>query len=150
MVSRRIDVALLTLLCLLCNLVMSLTFIFFPATGGGTVVVICFTSFAPYFLKHRALAVGIMASGSGLGGVVLPPLVTYLFENFPFRDAMILYCKYDIRIVTVEFSLSDLNMVEIIINLIRHTYCLAMINQLIVLIFIFSFTWSLYSLLCLL
>ncbi|RYC56488.1 hypothetical protein CHU98_g9722 [Xylaria longipes] len=41
-----------------------------------------------WFKKHRALAFGIMVTGSSVGGVVLPILVTYLLKEFGFGWAM--------------------------------------------------------------
>jgi hypothetical protein len=36
------------------------------------------TACSTWFLKHRALAIGVMASGSSIGGVVLPIMVNRL------------------------------------------------------------------------
>ncbi|KAH8163659.1 hypothetical protein CIB48_g4574 [Xylaria polymorpha] len=43
---------------------------------------------ATWFNKHRALAFGVIITGSSVGGVVLPILVTYLLEEFGFGWAM--------------------------------------------------------------
>lgn len=54
-------------------------------------MVVVYTAFADYFSKHRALAVGIVAAGSGLGGLVIPLLINYLFSTYAFREALICY-----------------------------------------------------------
>ncbi|XP_067948714.1 monocarboxylate transporter 9-like isoform X2 [Watersipora subatra] len=59
--------------------------------GAGGVMVVVFSAFADYFSKHKGLAVGIMASGSGLGSLVVPQLFSYLFQIYTFRDALICY-----------------------------------------------------------
>ena len=41
-----------------------------------------------WFLKHRALAFGVMVSGSSLGGVILPIMVEHLVTNVGFGWAM--------------------------------------------------------------
>ncbi|KAI8944139.1 major facilitator superfamily domain-containing protein [Xylaria longipes] len=54
------------------------SFLFYPTiAAAGT-----------WFKKHRALAFGIMVTGSSVGGVVLPILVTYLLKEFGFGWAM--------------------------------------------------------------
>jgi len=42
----------------------------------------------PRFLKKRALVLGILASGSSLGGVVLPIMVEHLIQEVGFGWAM--------------------------------------------------------------
>ncbi|KAI1734170.1 major facilitator superfamily domain-containing protein [Xylaria scruposa] len=54
------------------------SFLFYPTiAAAGT-----------WFKKHRALAFGIMVTGSSVGGVVLPILVTFLLEEVGFGWAM--------------------------------------------------------------
>lgn len=54
------------------------SFLFYPTiAAAGT-----------WFLKHRALAFGIMVSGSSLGGVVLPIMVNHLVKSIGFGWAM--------------------------------------------------------------
>lgn len=43
-----------------------------------------------YFDKRRALAVGIAVCGTGVGTVVLAPLVSLLIEQFTWRGANII------------------------------------------------------------
>ena len=46
------------------------------------------TACSTWFLQHRALAIGIMASGSSIGGVVLPIMVHRLVHDVGFGWAM--------------------------------------------------------------
>ena len=52
---------------------------------------VAITVFAPYFNRHRALAIGIVGAGAGVGGIICPLLFSYLFQNFSFRYALMLY-----------------------------------------------------------
>ncbi|XP_067951282.1 monocarboxylate transporter 12-B-like [Watersipora subatra] len=45
---------------------------------------------APYFRKRKALAVGIIASGSGIGWILLPYVYRYLFDNYEYSGAFLL------------------------------------------------------------
>ncbi|XDG05437.1 hypothetical protein ABKA04_005052 [Annulohypoxylon sp. FPYF3050] len=58
---------------------------------GGFQAWFCIAAIAAagtWFKKHRALAFGIMVSGSSLGGVVLPIMVQHLIEELGFGWAM--------------------------------------------------------------
>jgi MFS family permease len=46
------------------------------------------TACASWFLRHRALAIGIMAAGSSIGGVVLPIMVHRLVDDIGFPWTM--------------------------------------------------------------
>lgn len=48
----------------------------------------------PYFNKRKALALGIVSSGSGVGQLVLPLILRVLFDYYGFTGAMILFSKY--------------------------------------------------------
>ncbi|KAI0469621.1 major facilitator superfamily domain-containing protein [Xylaria cf. heliscus] len=54
------------------------SFLFYPTVAAA----------GTWFKKHRALAFGIMVTGSSVGGVVLPILVTYLLRVYGFGWAM--------------------------------------------------------------
>ncbi|XP_067951111.1 monocarboxylate transporter 12-B-like [Watersipora subatra] len=45
----------------------------------------------PYFQKRKALALGIIASGAGVGFMIIPYVLRLLFDNFSFRGACMLY-----------------------------------------------------------
>ncbi|KAF1832297.1 monocarboxylate permease-like protein [Decorospora gaudefroyi] len=46
------------------------------------------TAVGSYFVRHRALAFGIVVSGSSIGGVILPIMVTHLIPSIGFGWAM--------------------------------------------------------------
>lgn len=54
---------------------------------------VSFTAYQNYFDKRKALALGITASGSGLGSLVVPILLRALFDFYPFQSAMLLFGK---------------------------------------------------------
>jgi predicted MFS family arabinose efflux permease len=48
----------------------------------------CMTSVVSWFFKKRAMAFGIVASGSSMGGVVLPIMLTHMIDEVGFPWAM--------------------------------------------------------------
>lgn len=54
------------------------------AIGSSAVFNACMSSLVSWFLKRRAFAFGIMVSGSSLGGVVLPIMMTHLIQSIGF------------------------------------------------------------------
>lgn len=62
--------------------------------GTGMISLVSFTAYAQYFDKRKALALGITASGSGVGTIILPAILRALFDSFPFPSAMLLYGKF--------------------------------------------------------
>ena len=52
-----------------------------------------YTAHIPYFDKKKALAMGLAGSGSGIGTIAIPPLLRFLFDNYSFSGAMLLYGK---------------------------------------------------------
>ncbi|KAE8308544.1 major facilitator superfamily domain-containing protein [Aspergillus transmontanensis] len=56
--------------------------------GAGMVMYPCFSCVTTWFMKKRALVMGIVASGSSLGGVVLPILVDRLMPQIGFGWTM--------------------------------------------------------------
>ena len=65
--------------------------VLYLGTGNGAILLVSLTSFAPYFLKYRGLASGIIASGSGLGGGIFPLLSAFIFQEFHFQHAMLIF-----------------------------------------------------------
>lgn len=51
------------------------------------VTCMCFTVVPSYFTRRRGAANAIMASGTGLGQIIMPPLTRYLQETFSDRGA---------------------------------------------------------------
>ncbi len=56
---------------------------------AGTGMVPATAVISNWFKKWRGTAMGIMSSGIGAGGVVLPPIVAYLIPNFGWRAAFV-------------------------------------------------------------
>lgn len=61
--------------------------------GGGAVCLVAFTAYTNYFDKKKALAVGVTASGSGVGTITIPIFLRYLFDHYSFSSTMLLYGK---------------------------------------------------------
>ena len=59
--------------------------------GSGMVKLSAFTACYPYFNKKKALAIGLATSGSGVGTIAPPLLLRFLFDNYSFSGAIILY-----------------------------------------------------------
>jgi len=54
-------------------------------------MLVCFQATGPYFRKRKALAVGIMASGSGVGVITIPYIIRSIFDSYHFGGAVLLY-----------------------------------------------------------
>lgn len=50
-----------------------------------------YTAYNEYFNKKKALSIGLATSGSGIGTIAIPPLLRWLFDNFSFSGAILLY-----------------------------------------------------------
>lgn len=59
------------------------------------IVLTVFTAFVPYFNQKKALSLGVSTAGSGVGMMIIPILLRFLFDNFSFSGAMLLYGKLD-------------------------------------------------------
>jgi MFS family permease len=57
------------------------------AGGAASTVVPCALVAANWFADNRGVAIGATLSGSGMGGIVLPPLTDYLIRNFSIATA---------------------------------------------------------------
>lgn len=57
------------------------------AGGAASTVVPCSLVAANWFADNRGLAIGATLSGSGTGGIVLPPLTDYLIRNYSISTA---------------------------------------------------------------
>ncbi|KAJ9100554.1 hypothetical protein QFC21_003597 [Naganishia friedmannii] len=57
--------------------------------AGGMLYTPCTSSIAHWFLRRRATAVGLILCGSGLGGVLLPIMLSRLFPRIGFRDSVL-------------------------------------------------------------
>lgn len=56
--------------------------------GGGLFNAPLFALAASWFQRFRAVAQGIVATGSGLGTMVFPPLARWLLERYDWRESM--------------------------------------------------------------
>jgi MFS family permease len=57
------------------------------AGGAASTVVPCALVAANWFADNRGLAIGATLSGSGTGGIILPPLTDYLIRNYSISTA---------------------------------------------------------------
>jgi predicted MFS family arabinose efflux permease len=58
-----------------------------------------------WFDRSRGLALSILACGSGLGGVVVPPLAQYLISHYGWRDAYFLLGSSMLTVGTIPVAL---------------------------------------------
>jgi MFS family permease len=58
-----------------------------------------------YFVEHRGLANGIAAAGTGVGGLVLSPLVRWLMDNYGFRVSLLLQAALFVVVLTLAACL---------------------------------------------
>ena len=61
--------------------------------GNGMMAMIVFLVSDKYFIKWKAMAVAIIASGAGLGTITLPYIMRALYDNYDFAGASLLYGK---------------------------------------------------------
>ena len=59
--------------------------------GNGMMAMIVFLVSDQYFIKWKAMAVAIIASGAGLGTITLPYIMRALYDNYDFAGASLLY-----------------------------------------------------------
>jgi len=57
------------------------------AGGAASTVVPCAVVAANWFADNRGLAIGATLSGSGTGGIILPPMTDYLIRNYSIATA---------------------------------------------------------------
>jgi len=60
----------------------------------GLVILSILLVSGPYFMKKKALAVGVIASGAGIGMITTPHLLRALFDNLDFTSALVLHGKH--------------------------------------------------------
>ncbi|CAM1292292.1 SLC16A12 (predicted) [Pycnogonum litorale] len=58
-------------------------------TSAGLTLVPSIVVTCEYFRKRRGMASGVTLSGSSLGAFLLPPIMTYLIEEYSFRGAVL-------------------------------------------------------------
>jgi len=65
------------------------SFLLVALGAGGCTSVVCMTAVADWFQKKLGLALGIMASGMGAGGLLVPPIVR-LIDLYDWRTTLII------------------------------------------------------------
>jgi MFS family permease len=64
--------------------------------GGGLIVTPMYATAGGWFVRRRALAMGLVASGNGLGTLVLVPLAESLIDVHGWRDAYLILAVVDV------------------------------------------------------
>lgn len=75
--------------------------------SGGAIFIACISTATSWFTKHRATAYGVMLSGAGIGGTVVPIMMTRLVDGIGFawmiRAVAFLYMGLlPVTIITVQ------------------------------------------------
>ena len=68
--------------------------------GGGLVVTPMYVVAGGWFQRHRALAMGVVATGNGLGTLVLVPLAERMIDDNGWRDAYLTLAVIDLVLLT--------------------------------------------------
>lgn len=55
--------------------------------GASFVVIVATSLVVKWFIRNRGLAVGVMASGSGMGTLLVPPIAAYLIIHYGWRES---------------------------------------------------------------
>lgn len=58
--------------------------------GSALVVIVATSLVVKWFVKNRGLAVGVMAAGSGVGTLFVPPLTEYLIQIYNWRTSFMI------------------------------------------------------------
>lgn len=69
--------------------------------GGGLVVTPMYVVAGGWFAKRRALAMGVVATGNGLGTLILVPLAEKLIDTNGWRDAYVTLAIIDLVLLTI-------------------------------------------------
>ena len=64
----------------------------------GLLTLTSLTAYSNYFDKRKAIALGITASGAGVGGICIPPILRVLFDHFDFSSALLLFGKLFVKL----------------------------------------------------
>jgi predicted MFS family arabinose efflux permease len=86
----------------------ALAFIMGPAAAGTSALTFG-KVISHWFDRSRGMALSILACGSGLGGVVVPPLTQYLISHYGWREAYFLLgmCMLTVGTIPVALVLKD-------------------------------------------
>ncbi len=69
--------------------------------GGGMIITPLYAAAGGWFVRRRALAVGVVATGNGLGTLVLVPLAERLIADHGWRTAYLVLAALDLALLTV-------------------------------------------------
>ena len=68
--------------------------------GGGLVIAPMYTAAGGWIVRRRALALGVLATGNGLGTLMLVPLAERLIADRGWRDAYVTLAVIDVVVLT--------------------------------------------------
>ena len=69
--------------------------------GGGLIVTPMYVVAGGWFIKRRALAMGVVATGNGLGTLILVPTAQRLIDHHGWRDAYVIMAAVDLALLCV-------------------------------------------------
>jgi MFS family permease len=69
--------------------------------GGGMIITPLYAAAGGWFVRRRALAVGVVATGNGLGTLVLVPLAERLIADHGWRTAYLVLAALDLALLSV-------------------------------------------------
>ena len=69
--------------------------------GGGMIITPLYAAAGGWFVRRRALAMGVVATGNGLGTLVLVPLAERLIADHGWRDAYLVLAAVDLGLLVL-------------------------------------------------
>ncbi len=77
--------------------------------GLGTTIVPMMSTTTRWFVARRGVMTGVVQSGGGLGGVIMPPLAGWLILNYGWRDSYVILGAIALILIvlTAQFLKSD-------------------------------------------
>ena len=91
-----------------------LTYGFFVGVGDAVLYITCVAIISRWFVKKRALAIGIITTGVPLSGLITNPLTAWLINDFGVRNALFILGSLMIGVLLTSFVMrsypEDLNM----------------------------------------
>ncbi|XP_067942293.1 monocarboxylate transporter 12-like [Watersipora subatra] len=77
--------------------------------GTETIIITSLLVSGPYFRKRKALAIGLIASGSGVGSIILPSIIRFLFNNVHFSGALLIYGGFHLQFLVLASLLRPIS-----------------------------------------
>lgn len=84
-------VSLLYYINIFCYIILLLYYSIFTGLGMRMVILCAILVNGQYFDKKKALSLGIVGSGCGVGTLIIPYVLRPLFDHMDFTSAMLLY-----------------------------------------------------------